>query len=104
MVSFLVATMYHTTMDNKTCRWQDSVDVMLMSMLDHTLKCARSVQPQPDVRDDQAFRVLRTAVCDALQKYRTEYDGNECPQLLLSIIRINVLCRYKVVFLFTQHS
>lgn len=75
-------------MGDKTCGWQD-VDVLLKCVVDHTLKYASSVQPPPDVRDDEAFRVLRTAVCDVLQTYKGDYGNNECTQA--AIIRISGL-------------
>lgn len=81
--------MNHITVDNKTFHWQDSVDIMFTSILGHTLKSARKVQPV-DLHDAHALRVLRTAVHDVLQNYRREYDG-EC------LSRITVLWRYKVL-------
>lgn len=66
---------------------------MLMTILDHTLKRARSVQPD-DVHNGRAFRVLKTAVRDVLQTYRTEYDG-EWPSVS-TLVCINLLWRYKL--------
>lgn len=86
--------MYHTIIVDKILHYQDIMDTMLMAILDHTLKCARSVQPDY-VHDARAFRVLKTAVCDVLQNYRTEYTeyaesvakdtAGECPSVLLSV-------------------
>lgn len=64
--------------------YQDNVDTMLITILDHTFKHARSIQPG-DINKGRAFRVLKTAVRDVLQTYRRHYRGECTICILLSV-------------------